>query len=120
MATHRIDVGDDADVADALYPRLVVGVVTRVGPREPGEPGPGQLGVFQHQHGRWRHEGRQQQQPWAAWAMTAGAEGGATEHPRFLSEIQIKACKQQTGQNFSLAVQMSARPACQVKKIHSK
>ena len=48
MKTHRIDVGDDADVANALDPRLVVGVVARVAPREPG---PGQLGVFQHQHG---------------------------------------------------------------------
>jgi hypothetical protein len=50
--TNRIDVGDDANVADALNAGLMVGVVAGVAPREAA---PGQLGVSQHQHGNREH-----------------------------------------------------------------
>jgi len=46
--THRINVGNDANVADTLNSGLVVSMLARVAPRK--GPCAGQLGIFQHQY----------------------------------------------------------------------
>lgn len=69
--TYRIDVGDDADVADVLDARIMVGMLARVAPDARAEPAdavlPGRSGGFQHQ---------QAQQPARA------ADGRSRRHPR--------------------------------------
>ena len=67
--TYRIDVGNDANVADALCARLMVSMVAGVAPCN--RTLAGQLGIFQHQ---------QRQRP--ASAIVAGTKGGADEHPQ--------------------------------------
>lgn len=50
QSTHRIDVGDNAYIADALNPGLVVRILAAVCSDLDGLEG--QLGIFQHQYGQ--------------------------------------------------------------------
>lgn len=72
--TDRINMGNDANVADALDSRFMMGVVTRITPYSSRPPG--QLGVFQRQQTR-------QGTP-AIVAIAAVAKGSTGEHPQVL------------------------------------
>ena len=89
-STHRIDVGNDANVADVLDAGLVVGVVRRVCART------------SHGQRRRGQSARQQQQQSALAAMTAAdGEGDAAQHLFFVCFWTSSTANLDCSHNFS-------------------